>query len=122
MESRVKFYRDDAGVVYPYLDQDGVYPFLTEVHSGTNDASLEKHVPSVTVNGQTVTAVIGEVIHPMIDIHFIEWIMLETDRGIYVKWLRPGVKPEAVFQMAEGEIPVAVYELCNIHGLWKKDL
>ena len=29
---------------------------------------------------------------------------------------------EAVFALAEGEKPVAVYEYCNLHGLWKKEL
>ena len=31
-------------------------------------------------------------------------------------------KPEAVFKLAEGDKPVAVFEYCNLHGLWKKEL
>ncbi|HBC27492.1 MAG TPA: desulfoferrodoxin, partial [Ruminococcaceae bacterium] len=27
-----------------------------------------------------------------------------------------------VFALAEGEKPVAVYEYCNLHGLWKADI
>ena len=30
--------------------------------------------------------------------------------------------PEAVFRLAEGEKAEAVYEFCNLHGLWKKAL
>ena len=36
--------------------------------------------------------------------------------------LKPGDKPEAVFLLADGDEPVAVYENCNLHGLWKATL
>ncbi|MGN1242889.1 MAG: desulfoferrodoxin family protein, partial [Candidatus Enterosoma sp.] len=29
---------------------------------------------------------------------------------------------EADFVLADGEKPLAVYEFCNLHGLWKKEL
>ena len=38
------------------------------------------------------------------------------------KDLKPGEKPVAEFALLEGEKPVAVYEYCNLHGLWKKEL
>ena len=35
-----------------------------------------------------------------------------------IKYLKAGEKPEAVFDLA-GDKLVAVYEYCNLHGLWK---
>ena len=37
------------------------------------------------------------------------------------KALKPGDAPKAVFAV-EDDKPVAVYEHCNLHGLWKKYL
>ncbi len=94
---------------------------MTELVPGTVDASLEKHVPVVTVEGNTVTVKIGEVEHPMVEEHFIQWVYLQTDRGGQRKCLKPGEKPEVCFALCD-ETPVAVYEYCNLHGLWKTDI
>nr|MCR5761873.1 desulfoferrodoxin [Treponema sp.] len=37
------------------------------------------------------------------------------------KLLKPGEKPEASF-MLNGEKLIAAYEMCNKHGLWKKEM
>ncbi|MCQ2486803.1 MAG: desulfoferrodoxin Dfx [Clostridia bacterium] len=84
-----------------------------------SDGAEEKHVPAVTVNGNTVYVQIGEVAHPMLEEHHIEFIALETEQGIQVKYLKPGEAPDAYFALAEGDRVIAVYEHCNIHGLWK---
>ena len=76
----------------------------------------------VTVEGNLVTAAVGSVEHPMVEEHFIQWVALETERGSQIKKLLPGEKPQVVFSLAEGEKPVAVYEYCNLHGLWKTEL
>ena len=34
----------------------------------------------------------------------------------------PGEKPNVVFALTEDEKPLAVYEYCNLHGLWKADI
>ncbi len=93
----------------------------TELTANTEDAALEKHVPFVTVDGDTVTVVVGETEHPMLDAHYIQFIYLETEDGVQMKLLAPGEAPKAVFEL-DGAKPVAVYELCNLHGLWKKEL
>ena len=51
--------------------------------------------------------------------HFIQWIALETNQGSQIKYLQPGQAPQASFALAEGEEVKAVYEYCNLHGLWK---
>ena len=54
----------------------------------------------------------------MLDEHYIQWVCLETKKGSQMKYLKPGEKPEAEFVLDNDEI-VAVYEYCNLHGLWK---
>lgn len=92
---------------------------MTEIIPGTVDASREKHVPVYEVNGNTVLVRVGAAEHPMQDVHYIEWIALQTKQGAQRKELKPGEKPEASFALCEGDEVVAVYAYCNLHGLWK---
>lgn len=94
---------------------------MTELVPNTTDASGEKHVPVVGVNGNAVTVQVGEVAHPMLEEHFIQWIYLQTEHGGQRKVLKPGDAPVASF-LLENDAPVAAYEYCNLHGLWKKQL
>ena len=87
----------------------------------TTDAAGEKHVPAVTVADGKVSVKVGSVTHPMLPEHFIQFVELETENGVQRKNLKPGEAPEAEF-LLNGEKPVAVYEFCNLHGLWKTDL
>ncbi|MBO5663608.1 MAG: desulfoferrodoxin, partial [Bacteroidales bacterium] len=51
--------------------------------------------------------------------HYIQWIVLETDKGFHLKYLMPGQQPHARFVLADDEKVVnAAYEHCNIHSLW----
>lgn len=95
---------------------------MTELIPNTTDAAGEKHVPVVKVEGKQVTVDIGEVTHPMMKEHSILFICLETDQGWQHKALHPEEKPEAVFALSEGEKPLAAYEFCNLHGLWKSEI
>lgn len=94
---------------------------MKELIPGTSDGAQEKHVPAVSCEGNKLTVKVGEVEHPMLEAHFIQWIALETKNGVQVKYLKPEEKPEAVFVLADGEEAVAAYEYCNLHGLWKKE-
>ena len=95
---------------------------MRALEANTTDAAQEKHVPVVEVNGSLVTVTVGSVAHPMLEEHHIAWIALETDQGMQRKVLAPTGEPKAVFARTEGEEPVAAYEYCNLHGLWKKEL
>lgn len=95
---------------------------LKELQAGAVDAAQEKHVPVINVDGTHVTVMVGEVEHPMIEEHYIEWIAIETETGMQVKNLRPGGKPHAEFILTEHEKLIAAYEYCNLHGLWKKEV
>lgn len=92
---------------------------MTELVAGTSDGAREKHVPVYEVNGSTVLVKVGEVAHPMIPEHYIQWIVLQTKNGVQRCELKPGEKPEAIFALCEGDEVVAVYAYCNLHGLWK---
>ncbi len=91
---------------------------MQQLLPNTTDAANEKHVPVVSVNGNVVKVVVGEVEHPMLDVHYIEWIILETNLGYHQAKLNPGQKPEATFVLTEGEEVVKAYEYCNLHSLW----
>ena len=95
---------------------------MVEVVPGTVDAAREKHIPDVAVEGNLVKVKVGSVEHPMLDAHYSEWIILETNQGFQKKDLKPGQAPVAVFALAEGETPIAAYESCNLHGIWKADI
>ena len=94
---------------------------MQELVPGTTDAALEKHVPVIAVDGNKVTVNVGEVDHPMMEEHYITWIILETKKGRQRKILSPGEAPQAVFLLTDDDAPVADYEYCNLHGLWKAD-
>jgi superoxide reductase len=87
----------------------------------TADAAGEKHVPVCETSGNLVTVSVGSVAHPMLDVHYIEWIMLETEQGRQRKTLKPGDEPKAVFALADNDKVTAVYAYCNLHGLWKAE-
>ena len=95
---------------------------MKELLPGAVDGALEKHVPAVTIEGKTVKVQIGEVIHPMLPEHYIQFIALETKNGVQIKNLKAGDEPKAEFVLADGDEAVAVYEYCNLHGLWAKEV
>ena len=61
----------------------------------------------------------GETKHSMPEEHFIEWITLNPNQGIYRKQLNPGQEPATDFCLCDGEQVEEVYAYCNLHGLWK---
>ena len=111
----MKFYKIDGQVVI----SDKSLTVGEELIPNTTDAAGEKHVPVITITNNTVTVTVGSVEHPSIPEHYIEWIMLETSKGMQMKWGKPGFVPTAVFTIAEDETILAAYEYCNLHGLWK---
>ena len=93
---------------------------MEELIPNTVDASNEKHVPVVTLmNENTIKVEVGSVAHPMLPEHHISFIYVETENGGIKVNLKE--KPEAVICTCT-EKPVAVYEYCNLHGLWKTEL
>ena len=121
----MKFYIcETCGNIITHVNASGVPVFccgkkMAELIPGTVDAAVEKHVPVYRVEGNLVSVKVGSVEHPMLDVHSIQWIAVESKQGVQIKYLQPGQAPEAVFSLVEGDELVAVYEYCNLHGLWK---
>jgi len=86
----------------------------------TTDAAREKHVPVIEKIADGYKVSVGSVLHPMIDVHYIEWIELDADGQVFRKYLKPGDTPVAIFNVSAENITAREY--CNIHGLWKGTL
>lgn len=95
---------------------------MTELTANTQDASTEKHVPEIKVDGNKVTVTVGSVEHPMVPEHLIEWIYLATTHGGQRKTLEAGEAPTVEFALTADEKALTAYAYCNLHGLWKADV
>lgn len=93
---------------------------MVELKANTTDAAVEKHVPVVEKNGNSVEVKVGSVVHPMEEKHYIEWIALETKNTAQFKMLKPGDEPKAVFVLSDSDEAVKAYAYCNLHGLWSE--
>ncbi|MDR2441323.1 MAG: desulfoferrodoxin [Planctomycetaceae bacterium] len=91
---------------------------MTLQKENTVDAAKEKHVPVVTINGNTVTVQVGSTLHPMEEKHHITWIEIRQNNKLQRVQLKPGDEPKAVFNI-EPDVPIVVREYCNLHGLWQ---
>lgn len=94
---------------------------MTELVANTVEASAEKHLPVVKVEGDKVSVAVGSVLHPMEEAHHIVFIYLETEKGGQRKALKAGQEPTAEFALVDDKL-IAVYEYCNLHGLWKTEV
>ena len=118
----MRFYRcAECGKILFYKDSDTQPKDLEEIKVGSVDAAREKHIPVVSLEDGMAIAKVGEINHPMIDAHYIEWVIFETDKGYKKIDLKPGEEPVAKVSL-NGEKLLRVYELCNLHGIWVKEL
>lgn len=127
MKSKVKFYRckhcgnlvlkiEDANVPMICCGEE-----MEELKPGVTDASLEKHVPKVTILDDKIEVCVGSVLHPMEQAHKIDWVYLETKKGGELRYLEAGMTPTVLFQKPEEEV-IAIYAYCNLHGLWMQEV
>lgn len=91
---------------------------MIELEEKNIDEGLEKHVPLISIEGDTVTVKVGDIPHPMEEKHHIEFIELITDTQRYIQYLKPNEKPEVTFKLPEKYTQILAKEYCNIHGLW----
>lgn len=93
---------------------------MEELVANTEEASTEKHLPVATkIDDCRLKIEVGSVAHPMLPEHHIAFIYIETENGGMKIDLKD--KPEAIFCTCTDK-PIAVYEYCNLHGLWKTTL
>ena len=120
------FYRcPDCGEIVMLVKKGGCTPMccghaMTELKANTTDAAQEKHVPVVVKGEYEIDVKVGSVPHPMTAEHYIEWIAVESKRGMKIKYLTPEDKPDEIF--CNSGDAVAVYAYCNLHGLWKTEI
>ena len=115
-----------CGNIVEMVNDAGVKPVccgqpMNELVPNTVEASGEKHKPDVKVEGNVVNVNVGSINHPMEEVHWIEWVQLNTDKGSYRKVLNPGEAPNVSFVLGD-EKPLGVYAYCNLHGLWLTEL
>lgn len=91
---------------------------MNELIPGSVDASVEKHVPVIEIDGDKIIVTVGSTPHPMTKEHHIEWVSLQSRFGNQRKALKPGMEPKVCFRVCEGDEILAVYAYCNLHGLW----
>ncbi|MCL2522034.1 MAG: desulfoferrodoxin [Erysipelotrichales bacterium] len=94
---------------------------MPELVANTVEASYEKHLPEVKKTEKGISVKVGSVLHPMTEEHYIDFIYVETERGGQRVKLNLEDSPEAEFCFVNDK-PIAVYEYCNLHGLWKTEL
>ncbi|WP_321370521.1 desulfoferrodoxin [uncultured Desulfuromusa sp.] len=86
------------------------------MNENTTDAATEKHVPVIELTENSVTVKVGDVAHPMIAEHYIEWIEILVDDKVYRQYLQAGEPAEATFNISASSVTARAY--CNLHGLW----
>ena len=123
-----KFYRcDHCGIIVGVVEEGGGTLIccgepMRALEANTTDAAQEKHVPVVEVNGSLVTVTVGlrRPSHAGRASHRLD---RPGDRsGHAAQGPRPHRRAQGRLCLTEGEKPVAAYEYCNLHGLWKKEL
>ena len=124
----MEFYRcKHCGNIIAYAENKGVKVIccgeaMEKIEPNTVDASQEKHMPEITLNGNIVEVVVGSVMHPMTTEHNISWVAIETIQGRQRKILAVDSEPKVHFALCDGDKVQTVYAYCNLHGLWKKEL
>ncbi|MCX6688093.1 MAG: desulfoferrodoxin [Methanoregula sp.] len=80
------------------------------------DPGKEKHVPVIEKTKNGILVKVGEISHPMVEDHYIEWIEVIEGSYLHVKGLQPGDTPSAEFALTDTKVKARAY--CNKHGLW----
>jgi len=95
---------------------------MTLLQPKTSEAGNEKHLPVVKrLENGVLSVEIGSIPHPMLEEHFIQWVFIEQGDRYYTKTFQPGEEPKALFNV-DPDVPVKVYEFCNLHGLWMTEV
>lgn len=114
------FKNTETGKFIVSIDSDVAAPEgYVAVEANSTDAATEKHVPAIEIqrDGHIIKVSVGEVAHPMLDEHYIEWVALVSGDRTEIHYLKPGQTPTTFF--AGGAKNGTVYAYCNLHGLWK---
>lgn len=127
------------------LEARTIDPSDNKDDSGKVIGTSEKHVPTIECKDDcTVIVRVGTEPHPMTQLHHICFIWLETACGGQLRYLSPVPEADAngscapkscSYKTKDGmtweacaefcgckDRITAVYEYCNLHGLWKMEV
>lgn len=90
-----------------------------KIEANTVEASFEKHIPVVSIEGNVLNIKIGSVLHPMTEEHYIQYVFVVYNGTVIRRELKPQDKPELSITIDQDAEDVDVYAYCNLHGLWK---
>ena len=86
------------------------------MNANTSDGAVEKHVPYCERVGNEIVVKVGEIEHPMLEDHYIQWIAQVTENRTTRVRLCPGQATETKFEYIPNS---TIFAYCNKHGLWK---
>ena len=86
---------------------------MEEVKANSVDASFERHLPTYEKEEDNIHI---KVDHVMEEDHYIEWILVKTEKENREVILKPGDTSEMTVPYEKGAL---IYAYCNKHGLWK---
>lgn len=126
-KTKLVFYRCSVcGNLMIKLEDSGLDPQccgrdMTVLSPNCEEEFGEKHSPVWRMNGCKLMIQVGEVLHPMSDKHYIQWIIVETNLGHHLRRFTCEESPEVTIALSKGEAVVDIYSFCNIHGLWMSE-
>ncbi len=122
---------------FPTKVDMSLFEGINRVKNPAAKTSLEKgHAPVITAPASvkggepfTVDVMVGESLHPMGPVHWIEYIELRVGNepaGRVEFQSRGYLKPKAVFTVVipreatvDGKVTLVAQQHCNLHGLWE---
>lgn len=104
---------EDSGITPQCCGRD-----MEVIVPNTEDALEEKHIPVWRMNGCKVMIQVGEKLHPAEKSHYIKWILVKTNCGLYLRNFECEDSPELCINLCRGEHVIEIYGFCNLHGLW----
>ena len=113
-----------CGNLIEMINDSGVTPIccgtdMETLVANSKEAATEKHIPVIEITNNIAKITVGEVLHPMEEEHYIEWISLVKDNKEFFVKLYPEQSAEARFPYLKGS---TLYAFCNKHGLWKAEV
>ncbi|MEG2311044.1 MAG: desulfoferrodoxin family protein [Clostridia bacterium] len=91
---------------------------LEKIIPNSQDASLQKHIPVISIQGNDILVEVGAIQHPMSDNQHISTIYVVTDDNcVFRKELKTSDIAKFTCNICDAN-KVDVYAYCNLHGLW----
>lgn len=125
---------------FPVKADQGLFETINRVKDPSNKTPLEKsHAPVISAPAKvkvgepfTVEVSVGEVVHPMGQSHWIEFIMLEigNEPAGRIDFQSKGyLNPKVTFTVTltaesapSGKVTLIAHQRCNLHGYWEGNL